>query len=75
MTEPTVTAEASRQAAEARAGVYDDDLPDTCNYSHRSAAVAPEAPAASTETAPAADAAPAPEQTVIPSDTGNLDTD
>ena len=52
-----------------------DDLPDTCNYSHRSAAVAPEAPAASTETAPAADAAPAPEQTVIPSDTGNLDTD
>ena len=52
-----------------------DDLPDTCNYSHRSAAVEPEAPAASTETAPAADAAPAPEQTVIPPDTGNLDTD
>lgn len=30
MTEPIVIAEASRHMAEARAGVYDDDLPDTC---------------------------------------------
>ena len=42
-----------------------DDLPAACNYSH---AAAPAAPAAD-----AADAAP--EQTVIPADTSNLDTE
>ena len=46
-----------------------DDLPDTCNYSHASAAAEPPADTA----APAGDAAP--EQTVIPSDTSALDTE
>ena len=41
-----------------------DDLPDSCNYSHAAAPAA----AAPAETA-------APEQTVIPADTSNLDTD
>ena len=45
-----------------------DDLPDTCTYSHGSAAAA-SAPAADST----ADAAPA--QPVIPSDTSNLDTE
>lgn len=45
-----------------------DDLPAACNYSH---AAAPAAPAA--DAADAADAAP--EQTVIPADTSNLDTE
>ena len=45
-----------------------DDLPAVCNYSH---AAAPAAPAA--DAADAADAAP--EQTVIPADTSNLDTE
>ena len=43
-----------------------DDLPDTCTYSH----------GASTQAAdPAAPAEEAPQQTVIPIDTSNLDTD
>ena len=43
-----------------------DDLPDTCTYSH----------GASTQAAdPAAPAEEAPQQTVIPTDTSNLDTD
>ena len=46
-----------------------DDLPATCNYSHASAS----APAASSS-APAQTES-TPEQTVIPADTGNLDTD
>ena len=43
-----------------------DDLPDTCNYSHVRAEV---------ESAPTDAAAPAPEQTVIPTDTSDLDTE
>ena len=34
-TEPIVIAEASRHMAEYRAGVYDNDLPDTCTTCDR----------------------------------------
>ena len=46
-----------------------DDLPDTCTYSHGASTQAAD-PAA-----PAAPAEEAPQQTVIPTDTSNLDTD
>ena len=42
-----------------------DDLPDVCNYAHRSTAAA----------SPSTDTTAAPEQTVIPADTSSLDTD
>ena len=46
-----------------------DDLPDTCTYSHGASTQAAD-PAA-----PAGPAEEAPQQTVIPTDTSNLDTD